>query len=206
SEESDTASIDHLSDGDDEVLEVRNKKLGHASKKKATKMFDENSLTSIFSWLPKDEFNDTKDPKTDDQDKLSDQWRIHDLNIKWKLMRTRLGERFEGPEQLKRALAFYALANGYKLYYMLTSERSSLVQFRSLFWKSVKATYPAKFEKVMKEKTHKHLMERNPENGISECFNSLVIEARRKPIIDMLEDIRIGLMEIMQRMRENMMG
>ncbi|GJX35477.1 hypothetical protein Tco_0247034 [Tanacetum coccineum] len=26
-------------------------------------------------------------------------------------------ERFEGPEQLKRALAFYGLANGYKLYY-----------------------------------------------------------------------------------------
>nr|GFB39444.1 transposase, Ptta/En/Spm [Tanacetum cinerariifolium] len=70
SEESDTASIDHLSDGDEEVLKVRTKKVGHASKKKATKMFDENSLTSIFSWLPEDEFNDTKDPKTDDQDKL----------------------------------------------------------------------------------------------------------------------------------------
>ncbi|GJW55014.1 hypothetical protein Tco_0099099 [Tanacetum coccineum] len=33
------------------------------------------------------------------------------------LMRPRLRERFDGPEQLKRALAFYALANGYKLYY-----------------------------------------------------------------------------------------
>ncbi|GKB56156.1 putative reverse transcriptase domain-containing protein [Tanacetum coccineum] len=115
SEESDTASIDHLSDGEKEVLEVRTKKVGHAPKNKATKMFDENSLTSIFSWLPEDDFDDNKDPKTNDQDKLV-------------------------------------------------------------------------------------------ENRISECFNSLIVEARRKPIIDMLKDIRIGLMEIMQRIREKYDG
>ncbi|GJR64872.1 hypothetical protein Tco_0010937 [Tanacetum coccineum] len=99
------------------------------------------------------------------------------------------------------------------------------VQFKNLFWKAAKATYPAKFEKVMTEikdiskEAHKHLMERNPEswsraylrtyracdaveNRISKCFNSLIVETRRKPIINMLEDIRIGLMERMQRMRE----
>ncbi|GJX34570.1 multidrug resistance-associated protein 5 [Tanacetum coccineum] len=124
SEESDTASVDHLSDDEEEVLDVRTKKIDRAPKKKATK-----------------------------------------------------------------------------------------------------ATYPTKFEKIMQEikdlsiEAHKHLMERNPEswsraffrtdrvcdaveNGISECFNSLIVEARRKPIINMLEDIRIGLMERMQRMRE----
>ncbi|GKC33188.1 hypothetical protein Tco_1040482 [Tanacetum coccineum] len=95
SKESVTASIDHLFNGEEEVLEVRTKRVGPAPKKKATKMFDENFLTSIFS----------------------DHWPIHDPNIKWKLMRPHLGERFDGPEQLKRALAFYALANGYKLYY-----------------------------------------------------------------------------------------
>ncbi|GJX12936.1 reverse transcriptase domain-containing protein [Tanacetum coccineum] len=80
-------------------------------------MFDENFLTSIFNGLPRDDFDDNNDPKTHDQDRIGDHWPIHDSNIKWKLMRPHLGERFEGPEQLKWALAFYALANGYKLYY-----------------------------------------------------------------------------------------
>ncbi|GKC80364.1 transposase, MuDR, plant [Tanacetum coccineum] len=40
------------------------------------------------------------------------------------------------------------------------------------------------------------------ENGISECFNALIVDARRKLIINMLEDIRVSLMERMQRMRE----
>ena len=99
------------------------------------------------------------------------------------------------------------------------------MQYRNLFWKAAKATYPAKFEKVMKEiqdvnkEAHKHLMDRHPEswsraffttdkacdaveNGISECFNALIVDARRKPIINMLEDIRVSLMLRMQRMRE----
>ncbi|GJZ96914.1 hypothetical protein Tco_0669248 [Tanacetum coccineum] len=67
--------------------------------------------------------------------------------------------------------------------------------------------------------THKHLMDRHPEtwsraffstaraydavkNGISECFNALIVDARRKPIINMLEDIRVLCMERYQKMRE----
>ena len=99
------------------------------------------------------------------------------------------------------------------------------MQYRNLFWKAAKATYPARFEKVMKEiqdvskEAHKHLMDRHPEswsraffttdkacdaveNGISECFNALIVDARRKPIINMLEDIRVCIMLRMQRMRE----
>lgn len=99
------------------------------------------------------------------------------------------------------------------------------VIYRNLFWKAAKATYPAKFEAVMQElkqvskDAHKHLMDKQPqswsraffttdkacdavENGISECFNALIVEARKKPIINMLEDIRVGLMERMQKMRE----
>ncbi|GJW95120.1 hypothetical protein Tco_0174792 [Tanacetum coccineum] len=99
------------------------------------------------------------------------------------------------------------------------------VVYRNLFWKAAKATYPAKFERIMSEMksvsmdAHKHLMERKPEswsraffstdkacdaveNGISECFNALIVEARRKPIINMLEDIRLMTMERMQKMRE----
>ncbi|GJS94482.1 multidrug resistance-associated protein 5 [Tanacetum coccineum] len=99
------------------------------------------------------------------------------------------------------------------------------VLYRNLFWQAAKATYPTMFEKVMKEiqcinkDAYKHLMDRHPEswsrayfttdkacdaveNGISECFNALIVDDRRKPIINMLEDIRLLCMDRSQRMRE----
>ncbi|GJT76352.1 transposase, MuDR, plant [Tanacetum coccineum] len=348
-EDSDTASVDHL----------------------------------IYSALDREEYVDTYiRPLAEDHDFVGDQFPIHDPSIKWKLMKQVLGERYESPEQLKRALAFYALANGYKLYYDVNTPRKlhakcskdsvemkcpfrlwaswmsreksfqiktlidqhacsrtyeygtlitrstcklgvdnmpdgknyfktfyvcfkgvkqgwlqgcrrvigldgcflktickgellsavgrdgnnqiypiawavvlpsfqistrynvytfrlkcarhvyanfrkkfNGVVYRNLFWKAAKATYPAKFERIMSEMksvsmdSHKHLMERKlkswsraffstdkacdaVENGIGECFNALIVEARRKPIINMLEDIRLVTMERMQKMRE----
>nr|GFA97228.1 hypothetical protein [Tanacetum cinerariifolium] len=82
SAESDTASIDHLSEGEKEFLEVRTKKVGPKPKEKATMMFGEKFLTMIFNGLPKDDFDDCNDPKTDDQDMIGDHWPIHDPNIK----------------------------------------------------------------------------------------------------------------------------
>nr|GEW06522.1 zinc finger, CCHC-type [Tanacetum cinerariifolium] len=70
SEESDTASTDHLSDNEEEVLDVRTKKRDPALKNKTSKMFDESFFTSIFSGMPGDDFDDSSDPKTEDQDKL----------------------------------------------------------------------------------------------------------------------------------------
>lgn len=40
------------------------------------------------------------------------------------------------------------------------------------------------------------------ENGISECFNSLLVNARRKPILTLLEAIRVIIVERMDKMRE----
>ncbi|GKA61982.1 hypothetical protein Tco_0761501 [Tanacetum coccineum] len=54
------------------------------------------------------------------------------------------------------------------------------VQYRILFWKAAKATYPTRCEKAMKE----------------------IQNARRKPIINMLEDIGVLCMERLQKMRE----
>ncbi|GKB80362.1 reverse transcriptase domain-containing protein, partial [Tanacetum coccineum] len=124
SKESGTALIDHLSDDDDEeVLDVKTKKIVPAPKKKASKMFDESFFTSIFNGLPRDDFDDSSYPKIDDQDKLGDHWPIHDPKIKWKHIRPHLGERYEGPEQLKSVLTYYALANGYKLYFEVNNPR-----------------------------------------------------------------------------------
>ncbi|GKD44185.1 multidrug resistance-associated protein 5 [Tanacetum coccineum] len=77
------------------------------------------------------------------------------------------------------------------------------LQNKNLFWKAAKATYPTRFNKVIKEiksinkEAYKYLMDRQPEswsrayfttdkacdvveNGISECFNALIVDARRK--------------------------
>lgn len=65
---------------------------------------------------------------------------------------------------------------------------------------------------------HEHLMERDPktwsraffrfdsmcdavENGVSESFNSVIVEARKKPIITMLEEIRTYVMERMHKLQ-----
>ena len=73
--------------------------------------------------------------------------------------------------------------------------------------------------KDLSKDAYQHLMDRQPkswsraffvtdracdavENGISECFNSLIVDARKKPIINMLEDIRVYIMERQKRMRD----
>ncbi|XP_023736276.2 uncharacterized protein LOC111884187 [Lactuca sativa] len=40
------------------------------------------------------------------------------------------------------------------------------------------------------------------ENGISECFNSIIVDARKKPLITMLEEIRIYIMDRFSHMIE----
>ncbi|KAJ9567808.1 hypothetical protein OSB04_003774 [Centaurea solstitialis] len=90
--------------------------------------------------------------------------------------------------------------------------------------KASKASYPLEFDRVMHEiKTanpgaYVYLMKRDPktwsraffgfhslcevvENGFSECFNAIILKVRTKPIITMLEAIRVILMERMERMR-----
>ncbi|XP_024960452.1 uncharacterized protein LOC112501046 isoform X1 [Cynara cardunculus var. scolymus] len=97
------------------------------------------------------------------------------------------------------------------------------IHFRSLFWDASKSRTPQEFEGIMQEiislslHAYEHLMERQPstwsraffkidtscdavENGASECFNSLIVSSRRKPIITMLEEIRTLVMERMVRM------
>ncbi|CAI9265482.1 unnamed protein product [Lactuca saligna] len=86
------------------------------------------------------------------------------------------------------------------------------------------STTPAKFEQHMNEikklepLAYDHLMERDPktwskaffqtdracdayENGISESFNSVIEVARKRPLITMLEEIRIYVMERLYRQK-----
>lgn len=102
------------------------------------------------------------------------------------------------------------------------------IQFRNLFWRACRASYPREFERVMNEirlanpNAHKYLTEKDPktwsgaffeldrgtnavENGFSECFNSVLVKVRHKPIITMLEAIRTILMERMITMKKIVM-
>ncbi|GJZ49877.1 hypothetical protein Tco_0604067 [Tanacetum coccineum] len=56
------------------------------------------------------------------------------------------------------------------------------VLYKNLFWKAAKASYPAKFQEVM--------------NQIKD------LNARKKPILNMLEDIRVYIMERQKRMMD----
>ncbi|GJX36877.1 zinc finger, PMZ-type containing protein [Tanacetum coccineum] len=91
------------------------------------------------------------------------------------------------------------------------------LQFKILFWKAAASSMNEQFLQVMEEiksldeNAYTWLVKRNPntwcrayfeldrscatfENGISESFNSKILSSRGKPIITMLEDIRIYLM------------
>ena len=97
-------------------------------------------------------------------------------------------------------------------------------EFRGLFWGASKASYPQKFQRIMDKikaanpKAHEYLEKKDPkswsrayfregvcckaiENGFSECFNSVLCTVRDKPIITMLESMRVTVMERMNTMR-----
>ncbi|GKD24107.1 hypothetical protein Tco_1225810, partial [Tanacetum coccineum] len=84
------------------------------------------------------------------------------------------------------------------------------LEFRQLFWAASKASYPWFFNKIIDKiksvnlNAHKYLMDKNPktwsrafsevgrgcegiENGFSECFNSVIVNVRHKPLLTMLE-------------------
>ena len=84
------------------------------------------------------------------------------------------------------------------------------VEFRLLFWAASKASYPGRFNKIMDKikranpNAYKYLLDKDPktwsraffrigtnceaiENGFSECFNSVLLRVRNKPLITMLE-------------------
>lgn len=104
---------------------------------------------------------------------------------------------------------------------------NSLIQgaeLKNMFWKAAKSNTPEEFESVMQEikkinrGAHDWLRRHDPkiwcrgffsffsktdsvDNNLCECFNGTIIDARYKPIIQMLEDIRIGVNERMEKRR-----
>jgi len=98
-------------------------------------------------------------------------------------------------------------------------------KLKELMWRAAKATYRNAFEREMmeikklSEEAFKYLCEIEPRhwtramfkgdtkcdtlvNNISEAFNSVIVVPRSKPIVSMLEDIRVYMMERWQINRE----
>ncbi|XP_023760232.1 uncharacterized protein LOC111908649 [Lactuca sativa] len=98
--------------------------------------------------------------------------------------------------------------------------------YKTLFWQAAKSTTDQEFKnnmekmKKLNNDAYDDLMKRNPktwcrayfetdraceavENGISESFNSAIIGARGKPLITMLEEIRLHVMERFDAMIRN---
>ncbi|GJX56229.1 hypothetical protein Tco_0286126 [Tanacetum coccineum] len=94
----------------------------------------------------------------------------------------------------------------------------SEVEFRSLFWPTSKASYPQLFMKIMQKiklahpRAHEYLIKKDPkswlraffqeginyeavENEFSECLNFVLVSVGNKPIITMLESIRVIFIE-----------
>nr|GEZ07315.1 hypothetical protein [Tanacetum cinerariifolium] len=93
-DDSDTASVDHLYNGEEEVFEIRTQKTAPKPRQKPSKMFDATFLTRIYFALDREEYVDTNvRPLAEDRDFVSDQFPIHDPSIKWKLMKPLLGKR-----------------------------------------------------------------------------------------------------------------
>ena len=87
-----------------------------------------------------------------------------------------------------------------------------------MMWKAAKATYPQEWERQMRDiknvnlEAYKYLMQIPPRfwsksrftpgpkcdtllNNMSKAFNSVIVGSRAKPIVTMLEEIRVYLME-----------
>ncbi|CAI9270023.1 unnamed protein product [Lactuca saligna] len=64
------------------------------------------------------------------------------------------------------------------------------IQFRNMFWAASKSTTEGDFKINMdRDKTL------SEENRIVECFNAVIVDARKKPLLAILEEIRLYMME-----------
>ncbi|XP_052620937.1 uncharacterized protein LOC128126840 [Lactuca sativa] len=92
------------------------------------------------------------------------------------------------------------------------------IEFKNMFWTVAKSTVEGGFKLNMEKirevnpAAYDHLMAREPkswcraffkggmaceaiENGMAECFNAIILDARKKPLLAMFEEIRLCMME-----------
>ena len=104
-------------------------------------------------------------------------------------------------------------------------KKFSGLQFQRFFWAAASSALQQQFEhnmeqiRLLDQSAYDYLVQRNPnswsraffamdrrcaafENGISESFNRAILGPRHKPIITMLEEIRLYIMQRLQAMKK----
>ncbi|GJW56057.1 hypothetical protein Tco_0102788 [Tanacetum coccineum] len=225
-----------------------------------------------------------KDGRTEDPfisvEKNVERYPMYDKTIHWRLRKPEVGEKYVSVAQYKDCLTYYALANGFSLWYESSGEAmvvakcgqrkprfsdpekgkqrkqtrypsgssdelptcpwrcydrwmsdektfqcisledehtcvrnfnfGSLVNYKwisKIFGDKIRANIDIRLcdiaNLVMKKyKCKVDIGCEAIENRLSECFNSLIVNVRRKPLLTMLEDIRVIVLENMNKMRE----
>nr|KAJ0209809.1 hypothetical protein LSAT_V11C400172910 [Lactuca sativa] len=116
------------------------------------------------------------------------------------------------------------LGNGFTLMSDQHKKRFTGAIYHTVFWRESKAITKHAFKVVMKEietlnpDAHQYLMVKDPktwsraffqagrscdavENGFSESFNVVIVDARKKPIITILEELRLYMMDRIYNMK-----
>ncbi|GJS78118.1 pentatricopeptide repeat-containing protein [Tanacetum coccineum] len=144
--------VDYLSEGEDELIDLRKRKTeaNKAPKKSNRQTFPVNEGTSTSNsrqrvygvgdsetLMEHEEFMDdlirkvrdegdgTTDPFKIVESKV-EKYPIHDVETHWRMRKPKIGEKFVDVDQLKECLTYYALANGYSLWFY-RSEKTKLI-------------------------------------------------------------------------------
>ncbi|GJZ07113.1 hypothetical protein Tco_0540906, partial [Tanacetum coccineum] len=99
--------VDYLSEGEDELIDLMKRK---TEAKKAPKKFNRDGITDPFKIL----------------ESKVEKYPIHDVETHWRMRKPKVGEKFVDVDQLKECLTYYALANGFSLWFY-RSEKIKLI-------------------------------------------------------------------------------
>ncbi|KAJ9538843.1 hypothetical protein OSB04_031576 [Centaurea solstitialis] len=143
-DDSDVNSLDHLSEGEEELAEVRKEKASaknNKGKKELPKLGvgrktedDENEdlmaehdefMADLLQNLKSEEQEYEREHESDEE---RENFPIHDPRTHWKLKKPMVGERYESAKQFKECVTYYALANGYSIWFERSSSKKMIAK------------------------------------------------------------------------------
>ncbi|GKC21567.1 pentatricopeptide repeat-containing protein [Tanacetum coccineum] len=140
-------SVDYLSEGEDELIDLRKRKTEAKKVPKSTNQKTLSVMVGSSSGIRRRRVYEVGDSETiieheefmDDLiEKLKDggdvttdpfkileskveKYPIHDVDTHWRMRKPKVGEKFDDVDQLKECLTYYALANGFSLWFYRSS-------------------------------------------------------------------------------------
>ncbi|GJZ76685.1 pentatricopeptide repeat-containing protein [Tanacetum coccineum] len=141
-------SVDHLSEGEDELISLR-KRNSEAKKNPTVIKHEEYMDMDILMHQLRGKSDGLLDPFTIlENDQSNDRYPIHDDQTHWKMRKPKVGEKYVDAAQLKECLTYYALANGFSLWLYRSSKEMIIARC---------GRRPEKLKSIQKGKQRKHL-------------------------------------------------